>query len=638
MILNFSVRSGLGSIAWCTLIFVGLCLNSSPQTWAQSSKLKTPAAHWDLSELVKDEKQWRQKLKQIEKQMQSLSTCKGQLTSNPQELLRCLDLQHNLYRQATKPCTWAFLQQSTDSLVSAHISRAQRCRLLYSQISEQSSFFGPEIAAAGSEKIQNYLKTHKALEPYSQTLRRILDQSSHTLTPSEEALLSALSPSLSKSRESFSLLLNAEIPWPKAKMSDGEREINVAQYTKYRNSSDRQDRQKAFEAFYKTLAQFERTFGSTYSQTVMTRNTMARLRKHKNALSAALSSDQIPETTYRTMVREVNRSLPTLHRYLKLRGRVLNLKQQEYFDVYPTIVTSPKTFSLAETQKLTLEAVTPLGQDYVHRITQATSQNWMSVYPKKGKSSGAFMSGGVYDGHPYVFLNHQDDFNSASTYAHEWGHALHSMLSNAHQPYPKARYSIFIGEIAAILNEVLLTEHAIQNAKSDKEKLYYINEALEALRTTYFRQAQFAEFELAVHETAEREGSLTGQTISSIYGDIQKRYYGHNKKIVNIDPLYFKEWMFVPHFYGGFYVYQYSTSMAGAYYFADKILAGDTKSLDKYLTVLKAGGSKYPHEILLDAGLDLSTPAPYKTLDKKANALMDEMEALLKKVELKSKT
>ncbi|MCO5113129.1 MAG: oligoendopeptidase F [Bdellovibrionaceae bacterium] len=605
---------------------------------AHASPKTTPAAEWDLTDLVKNEKQWTGQVEQIEKQIPTLGKCQGKLTTSAKQLATCLDLQYGLYRKTGRTCSWAFLKQSTNHLLSKNTAHAQRCQNLFAKIFEESSFFEPEIVQAGTTKIQGFVQNEKALEPYSQILRRTLDQGAHVLSSSEEALIGALSPSLSKSRETFSFLLNTEMPWSKVKMSDGVQEINVAGYTKYRGSSHRPDRQAAFQSFYSTLSQFERTMGSTYAQTVITRNTLARLKKHKNALSAALSPQQIPEATYRKMIQEVNKSLPTLHRYLQLRGKMLGLKKQEYFDAYPTVIKSPKTFPIAETQKMTLDAVKPLGTDYVTKITEATSKNWMSIYPSKGKSSGAFMSSNAYDVHPYVFLNHQDDYSSASTYAHEWGHALHSILSNAHQPYAKSRYSIFIGEIAAITNEVLLNDHAVKTAQSDEERLYYLNEALESLRTTYFRQAQFAEFELAVHEIAAKEGALTGQKISEVYGDILRRYYGHNKKVMNVDPLYFKEWMFVPHFYGGFYVYQYSTSMAGAYYFADQILAGNKDVLNKYLQVLKAGGSKYPHEILLDAGLDLSNSTPYKTLDKRANQLMDEMEVLIKKVELKTRT
>lgn len=595
-------------------------------------------AEWDLTDLVKNEKQWNQRLQESKKSLQKLSSCQGTLTSSAKKLLECLDLQSNLSKDTARTCSWAYLQRSTNNLVSKNIENAQSCTHVWTLLSEKTSFFNPEIISAGKDKIMGFVKAEPKLEVYSQYLREILDQTPYILSEKEESLVASLRPILSKSREAFNFLLTAEIKWPKVKMSDGVQEINVSNYTKYRQSDDRDDRQKAFKAFYTTLGNYERTFGSTYSQTVMTRNSLAKIRNHENALTASLSRHQLPESIYRKLVSEVNRSLPTLHRYLKLRADLLNIKNPQYFDVYPSVVKSPRSFSIDETRTMTLASVKPLGKDYVQKITEATSKNWMSIYPKKGKSSGAFMSGSAYDVHPYIFLNHQDDYNSASTYTHEWGHALHSILSNQTQPYPKARYSIFVAEIAAITNEILLNHYAIENAKTKEERLYYLNQALESLRSTYFRQTQFAEFELAVHETAQKQGGITGQKISEIYGDIQKRYYGHSKKVMNIDPLYYKEWMFVPHFYGGFYVFQYSTSMAGAYYFADKILAGDKKVLNQYLTALKAGGSKYPHEILLDAGLDLSKSEPYRVLEKRTQNLISQMEQLVKEIKLKPKS
>ena len=310
---------------------------------------------------------------------------------------------------------------------------------------------------------------------------------------------------------------------------------------------------------------------------------------------------------------------------------MLGLKKQKYSDVYPPVVKATKRYPIDKTRKMTLEAVAPLGKDYVSKLTAATEKNWMDVYPRKGKRSGAFMSGSAYNLHPFVFLNHQDDYNSASTYAHEWGHAMHSIYSNREQPYAKSSYSIFVAEIAAIVNETLMIEKAIKDAKTDEEKLFYLGYALESIRGTYFRQTQFGEFELALHEAIEKGEALSGQKISKIYGKIARKYYGHEKGVMTIDENFFSEWAFVPHFYYGFYVYQYSTSISAAYYFSDKILSGDKGVLKKYQTLLKAGGSKYPHELLLDAGLDMSRPDAYRAIDRKANMIMDEMEGILKK-------
>lgn len=604
---------------------------ASAPSKALEGKAQTPASEWNLSELSKDEKSWNKELKIIESNAKKVKACEGKLGLSAKDLVQCLNTLFDSYKHAGRICSWSGLLLSTDSLSSKNTANSQRCYQLSSVLSEAGSFVSPEIVKLGSEKINKMVAENKSLKPYDQFLRSTLDQGKHTLSPKEEALYSALMPAIGKSSETFNLLINADVKWSTVKLSTGEVEANVANYVKYRSSENAEDRKKIFQAFYKTLADYERTLGSTLGQTVIARNTSARVRNYKNALSQALSRDSLPESIYRTLVSEVNRSLPTLQRYLKLRAKMLGLKKPEYSDAYPIAIKAPKKFPLDVTQAMTLKSLEPLGRDYVQKFAAASTKDWMSVYPKKGKRSGAFMSSAAYDVHPYVFLNHQDDYNSASTYTHEWGHALHSLLTNENQPYAKSDYSIFVAEIAAITNEILLNDYAIKTAKNDEEKLYYLNEALESIRTTYFRQTQFAEFELAIHEEAEKSGSLTGQKMSEIFGDIQRKHYGHKKGVMNIDPLYSKEWAFVPHFYGGFYVFQYSTSMAGAYYFSDKILKGDEDALRKYLTALKAGNSKYPHEILLDAGLDLSKSDPYRVLDKRAQKLMDEMEKLVKK-------
>lgn len=619
-------------ISYFTFILV-LCVSVLAQGKTEKGK------EWDLNDLYPSRSAWLKELKKTEDRYPKAAQCEKTLAQNAKSFTECLKLVTDIRMQLQRLCTWAWLRNATD-VSSENISKdAQVCRTKASKFSKEVSFLSPLILKLGPQKVAEFQKQNKDLENYKQSLREIFDSKEHVLSTSEEKIVSTLSQTMRKSAETSRYLLETEIKWPKVKFSDGQvKEVNVGVYSQYRGSANRDDRQKAFKAFYNTLSQYERTFGSTLAQSVMSRNSTAQVRGYKSALDNALSDDQLPENIYRRLITEVNHSLPTLQRYLKLRKKVLGLKQQEYFDVYPSIMKSPKAFPLDETKAMTIAAVKPLGEDYVSKLKMATSKNWMSVYPIENKVSGAFMSGSAYEVHPYVLLNHRNDYSSASTYAHEWGHALHSMLANESQAFVNADYSIFIAEIAAILNEVLLNQYAVKNAKTDQERLFYLNEALESIRTTYFRQTLFAEFELAIHEEEQKTGALTGQKMSEIYLSLLRKYYGHNKGIMKIDPMYAKEWAFVPHFYSGYYVFQYSTSMAGAYYFADKILSGDKTTLTKYLTVLKQGSAKYPHEILMDAGLDLSKPNPYKSIDKMANSLMDQMEKLLKKQKVQSPT
>jgi oligoendopeptidase F len=612
----------------CLIIF--FCFSQTSFGAKNKTKKNPPQIEWDLSDMFKNKRDWSRAKKRLAKDFKKIKKCEGRLTNSAKDLEECLELLFDVGLKSTEIYSWASLQSSTDALSSEKTAMAKQAQDFSSQFHQASSFYAPEIAKAEKKKIEGFQKENKNLKIYSQYLRDVFVQSKHILSAKEEALISAFRPVVKSASGTFGLLSSADIEWPSVEMSDGKAKIDVAGYSKYRNSENRGDRNKAFQAFYGVLGKYERTFGSTLSQSVKSRTIEAKVRGYDNALSQALGNDHLPEKIYRTLVKEVNKSLPTLHRYLKIRKQMLGLKKQNYSDIYPPVVESQTSYPIEKARKMTIDAVKPLGQDYVTKLASATSKDWMDVYPRKGKRPGAFMAGSAYRLHPYVFLNHQDDYSSASTYAHEWGHALHTLYSNEAQPYPTSQYSIFIAEIAAIVNEALMLEKAIKEAKNDDEKLFYLGYALEFIKGTYFRQTQFGEFELALHDMVEKGDALTGQKISKVFGKIARRYYGHDKGIMNVDEKYFTEWAFVPHFYYGFYVYQYATSIAAAYHFADKILAGDQKTLAKYKEVLKAGGSKYPHEILLDAGLDLTKPAAYKAIDKKANWIMDEMENILK--------
>jgi oligoendopeptidase F len=253
----------------------------------------------------------------------------------------------------------------------------------------------------------------------------------------------------------------------------------------------------------------------------------------------------------------------------------------------------------------------------------------MDAYPRPGKVSGAYMNGSVYDVHPFVLMNYNDDYESVSTLAHEWGHAMHSYLSNQEQPYPNARYSIFLAEIASTFNEALLLEHMLRQAKDDDERLFYLGNALEALRGTYFRQTMFAEFELAIHDRAEAGEALTGARLTEIYGDLLRRYHGHDQGVLEINDLYAIEWAYIPHFYYNFYVYQYATSLAASSLLAEEVLSGQPGAVERYLDLLRAGSSDYPTQLLEAAGVDMTTPEPYRAVATRMNAIMDQIEAIL---------
>jgi oligoendopeptidase F len=357
----------------------------------------------------------------------------------------------------------------------------------------------------------------------------------------------------------------------------------------------------------------------------------SKVRKYPDSLARALDRNRVPVAVLDTLIAQTNLSLPTLYRYFRLRAKMLDVPQLHYYDIYPPLVHSEIKFPLADAQQMVLQAVAPLGQDYVAAMDTGFNSRWMDAYPRPNKQSGAHMAGIAYDAHPYVLMNYNADYESVTTLAHEWGHAMHSYLANRAQPFVTAGYAIFVAEIASTFNEQLLLQRMLKNSLTDDERLLYLGSALEQMRATFFRQAMFAEFERNIHVRVDSGEPLTGASLTKTYCDILKRYHGVQDGVVAIDDAYCVEWAYIPHFYNGFYVYQYATSIAASALFAQRVSRGEPGALERYLNLLRAGGSDYPYELVKTAGVDLATPAPYQALVAQMNAVMDEIEAILAK-------
>jgi oligoendopeptidase F len=454
----------------------------------------------------------------------------------------------------------------------------------------------------------------------------------HTLGLEAEGVLASAGDVLQQPDFVYNQLANTDLPYPKIKLSGGE-EVTLDQsaYEKYRQSPNRADRKLVFDAFWGAWNKYRSTDGAILTAQIMGDVFMAKARKHPNALAAALFPDNMPEAVYRTLVAQANEGLPTLHRYFRLRKRLLGIKDDlQYYDIYPTMFpngTIPK-FTVTQSERLTLDALAPYGEEYLGLLRRGFAGKWSDPFPRPHKASGAYMNGSAYDVHPYLLLNHNDDYQSLSTLAHEWGHAAHTLLTTKNQPYEKANYSTFIAESASIANEMLLDDYMVTHAKTPEEKLYYLGEGLESIRGTFFRQVMFAEFELAIHEEIERGRALSGERLSEIYCGLLKKYHGEAEGVMKVDPAYCIEWAFVPHFFYNFYVYQYATSMAGAAQFTDDIVREGKPAAERFLDMLRAGGSDYPYDLYRRAGIDMASPAPYRALIARMNRIMDEIEAV----------
>jgi len=599
----------------------------APATTQATHPASQTPAQWQLSDLYATPAAWQAAYEKIGQEIDDLARFQGQLTANPKALNDALDAITDVHKAATRLNVYASLKGDEDLRNSDAQERRNTADRLMSTLGEATGFVRPELTSMDQATLKQWADL-PVLSVHQHFLHDVIRQAPHTLSNQTESALAALGPVNGQS-STFSLLSNADIEWPQVTIDGKQQTIDQAGYTKWRSNADRAVRKDVFKAFWSTYNQYEDTFGSLLSQAVLQHVIDARLHHYDSALAAAVSADDIPVGVYHQLVDSVNNNLDTLHRYLKLRKRMLGVDTLHYYDIYPPLVKSDKTFTIDQARQLTRTATQPLGAHYQQLLDEATNNPWTSVYPSRGKSPGAYMAGSAYDVHPYVLMNFNDDYESVSTYAHEWGHGLHSMLVHEKQPFATSDYPIFTAEVASTTNEGLLVDHMIAQAKTDQDKLFYIGQALEQLRGTFFRQAQFAEFELAIHEAAEKGEPLSGARMTQMYGDILDKYYGVKQGITQIDAADDIEWAYIPHFYYDFYVYQYATSITAGRYFASRIENGETDVRDAYLAALSAGGSKSGYELLKEAGVDLNTAAPYKNLMDYMNRLMDQANAIL---------
>lgn len=585
-----------------------------------------PPATWDLTELYPTDAAWVAERDAVEKALPAATAFQGKLGQDAATLKAALTTISDLNRRTQRLATYAGLKADADLGVAANQERRQLSVALIGKLGQATAWVNPEILALGAARIDAFLAADPGLARFRFGLKDALRLAAHTLDPAGEALLASATQMESGPQEIRSQLFLTDLPFAEADFSMGRKRVDAQAYEVLRASAVRADRKTAMDTFFGAIAGFESSLGAALSTQVQVDIFQARARKYDSALAAALAPNNLPVGVYKTLVAEANRGLPVLHRYFDLRRRMLGLADLAYYDIYPPVTKLDRKFSLAEIRDLTLSAVKPLGPDYVATLSKATLGHWMDAYPRKGKYAGAYMNPGAYDVHPYLLLNLHEEYNSLTTFAHEWGHAMHSLLANKAQPYDTANYPTFTAEIASTCNEQLLADHMYRQARTKEEKLFYLSQLCELLRGTFFRQTLFAEFELAIHETAERGEALSGKKMTAIYLDLLKRYHGPR---MTIDPLYGIEWAYPQHFYFDFYVFQYATSVSASAYFVDKILGGKAADRDAYLGVLKAGGSDYPVDVLKRAGLDMTTPAPYRALVAKLSRTLDQMEALL---------
>ena len=589
-----------------------------------------PQYTWDLAEIYPSLDAWEQARDEVLASFEEIEARRGTLGNSANDLYEALALVSDVTRKAARVSTYASLNADEDLRVTATQERRQLGQIMFSRFNEATAWMQPEILRVGEEVINAFLKEDDRLERFRFQLEDSLRNAPHTLGDEAEETLAFFSQALTSPVNIYGMVANSDIPWPTITLSTGEEgRIDSQGYSRYRQAENRDDRKLVFDSFWGKWLEYRNSVGAVLNSHLQNQVALAKARNYDSVLQRELFSDNLPDEVYRTLVEEVNAALPTLHRYFKLRARMLGVDEMRYYDIYPPLVSLDKTFDIETSKEITLDAMTVLGDDWVKMQQQAIDKRWMHVYPSRGKRSGAYMQPGAYDVHPYLLLNHNDDYESLSTLAHEWGHAMHTLYSKKEQPFDTVFYSTFIAEIPSTSLELILQDYMSKRAATDDERLFYLGRALEGMRGTFFRQTMFAEFELALYESVERGEALSGERISEIYGEILKRYHGHDEGVVVIDDLYTNEWMFIPHFYYNMYVYQYATSQTAGTALYAKIVEEGEPGVENYKNLLRAGGSDYPYMLLTNAGVDMAQPGPYRAVVAKMNAIMDEMERIL---------
>ncbi len=588
---------------------------------------------WKLEDLYPSDEAWNTTKDKLAAQFDEVLKYKGKLASSASELLACLEFNSRLSKEFDRLYSYVSMKSDQDTRDSKYLGMKQQLEQLMTDYSSKASFISPEIAAMDKSKIDQFLAEAPGLKIYKMYLYDVQRTKAHRLSEKEEKILAESGLLASSPHSIYNILSNAELPYPEITLSDGTvAKLNKAGYTLYRALPNRDDRQKVFTAFWQTFNNFKQTFGVQLYSNVKKDMFYARTRNYESSLHRAMDDDNIPTEVYLTLIENVHNNLDSFHRFLNLKKRMLDVETLKYSDLYaPVVKDVDLKYTYEESKELILDSLKPLGEDYIRAARQAFENRWIDVYPTPGKKAGGYSNGSAYDVHPYILVNFNGQYDDVSTIAHELGHTMHSYYANKKQPYPTADYSIFVAEVASTLNEALLINKMLADIKDDDTKLSLLMNYLEGLRVTVFRQTQFAEFEMRIHEIAESGKPLTGDVFTDLYGDILKKYYGHDKGVCHIDDAYTVEWAYIPHFYYNFYVYQYSTSFTASTALVEKILNNEKGMVDRYIEFLSSGGSDYPINLLKKAGVDMTTAEPFNKTIKVMNRTMDDIEEILER-------
>ena len=586
-----------------------------------------PGHKWNLGDMYSSLEKWETDYKDIKKRLPVFASLSGRLEESPAILPEILNSHSSLMEKVEKLFIYAHMLKDQDNTNTDSQALLDRANSLMVEAESSSSYLVPEILKMDPDLIGNLIKSDDRLSDYTHYLNNISRQRKHVLSHKEEKILALSGEMAASSQLIFGMIDNADIKFPAIKDKDGKIvELTKGRYSKFMESRDRRVRKDAFKALYATYEKQKNTISSTLSSSVKKDLFFSKIRKYPSSIESALFDDNAPISVYDNLINAVSANLDAMYKYMKLRKKALKVKELHMYDLYVPIVEDIDfKITYEESREMVAESLKPLGNSYTDTLKKGLYGGWVDVYENEGKTSGAY-SWGCYDTHPFILMNYENIINHAFTLAHEMGHAMHTYYSNENQPYMKAGYKIFVAEVASILNEILLTDHLLKTLKDEKKKLYILNHYLEQFRGTVYRQTMFAEFEKIIHSNSENQIPLTVESLSSIYHDLNIKYYGPD---IVVDPLLDLEWARIPHFYSSFYVYKYAIGFSTAAALSENILKGNSDAVSKYIEFLSSGGSDYPIDLLKKAGVDVTSPEPVKNALKIFGGLVDSMEQSL---------
>ncbi|MFW5966023.1 MAG: oligoendopeptidase F, partial [Persicimonas sp.] len=572
---------------------------------------------WNLDDIYGDWESWEEDFERCQELMDQLADMKGALSEGPQQVLEAYQLEERIGRMAYKLFRYPQLTYDTDQRNNEILARIQRVQNLFAEFETKRAWFEPELLSIDEETMMSWIDQTEELEPYRFPISEVYRQREHRLDEEGERLLSYFSRFGGQPREAYSALTTADMEFNTIELSDGRSvEVSQAAYHKLlRTSRNREDRKAAFRALYGLYDDNKNTYAALYNGVCQRDWANAQARNFNSCAEAALDSNNVPVEVLETLVETAADGSEPLRRYHRLRKRVLELDEYAPYDGYVPLVDFDVEYEYDEVADTIIESVAPLGDEYQERLDEALSSGWIDVYETKGKRSGAY-SAGVYGVHPYMLLNFNGTLSDVFTLVHELGHTMHTLLANEAQPFATADYTIFVAEVASTLNEALLLEHMLEQTDRPVERAVLLQHAIDGIAGTFYMQSLFADYELRAHRLAEQGQPITADVLSEVYFDRLDDYFGDT---IERDDLNRVTWARIPHFYRSpFYVYQYATCYASSATLSSDILADDDgtrqEAVERYLDLLKAGGSDHPMELLKRAGVDLSEPQTVRSV------------------------